>query len=111
MGTTINVMTLFIHPSRLFAEGLRHILRDSRFKMTWFPVLPEKLPPKLSKSRREMLVVVGVVILALGISMPAFEVWESRKVQDAINLGDLTMVFSRKFQIYASTVAITDKSL
>jgi type II secretory pathway pseudopilin PulG len=33
----------------------------------------------------EMLVVLGVVVVALGLAIPAFSVWESRKIQDAIN--------------------------
>lgn len=33
----------------------------------------------------EMLVVTGVVVLVLSLALPAFTIWESRKVQDAIN--------------------------
>ena len=34
----------------------------------------------------EILVVVGIIVLVLGLSVPAKSVWESQKVQDAINL-------------------------
>ena len=34
----------------------------------------------------EILVVIGIIVLVLGLAVPALSVWESRKVQDAINL-------------------------
>ncbi len=42
--------------------------------------------PKPAFTLTEILVVVGIVVLVLGLSVPAKSVWESRKVQDAINL-------------------------
>jgi type II secretory pathway pseudopilin PulG len=34
----------------------------------------------------EILVVIGIIVLVLGLAVPALSVWEGRKVQDAINL-------------------------
>ncbi len=34
----------------------------------------------------EILVVIGIIVLVLGLAVPDLSVWESRKVQDAINL-------------------------
>ncbi len=34
----------------------------------------------------EILVVIGIIVLVMGLSVPALSVWEGRKVQDAINL-------------------------
>ncbi len=34
----------------------------------------------------EILVVIGIIVLVLGLAVPALSVWESRKVQDTINL-------------------------
>lgn len=33
----------------------------------------------------EMLVVVGVVVVIFGLSLPAFEVWESGQIRNAVN--------------------------
>ena len=44
------------------------------------------LTSRLAFTLVEMLVVVGVVIILLAISIPAFNVWESKKREDAINL-------------------------
>lgn len=34
----------------------------------------------------ELLIVVGLIVIALTMAVPAFSVWQSRRVQDAINL-------------------------
>ena len=34
----------------------------------------------------EILVVIGIIVLVMGLAVPALSVWESRKVQDTINL-------------------------
>ena len=34
----------------------------------------------------ELMVVVGIIVLVMGLAVPALSVWESRKVQEAINL-------------------------
>ena len=48
----------------------------------------------------EILVVIGIIVLVLGLAVPALSVWESRKVEQAINL---TQALIQRVRIKAET--------
>lgn len=54
-----SVPTILVHPSQLFAEGLRRILATSAFKLSWLPSLSEPLPSKAVNGKRDPLFIIA----------------------------------------------------
>ncbi len=53
------ITPVVVHPSRLFAEGLKRILDGTPFKPVWLTLDLQDVPPKLIKSGRPLLFIVG----------------------------------------------------
>lgn len=54
-----SVPTILVHPSQLFAEGLRRILATSAFKLSWMPSLSEPLPARAVNGKRDPLFIIA----------------------------------------------------